>query len=199
MARDRKARPEARPLRLFVAVDIPGLARRELARRIEPLRAELPNARWVTHENWHVTLKFLGSVYPRLRQWVGTRVRAAAESHEPFSTRITELGAFPSPRRARVLWAGLDDSEGRFSSLAAELDRLLEPEFEPDERVFTAHLTVARFREQASLPADLLLTDVAGEPFSVDALTLYRSHLQRPAARYEALERIRLESPARGA
>jgi RNA 2',3'-cyclic 3'-phosphodiesterase len=190
--RDRKARPEARPLRLFVAVDIPDGVRRRLAGAVKPLQESLPGARWVIPENWHLTLKFLGSVYPRLREWVGERVAEAAEHAESFETRLTELGVFPSPRRARVLWAGLQDPDGRLVALASALDRLLEREFRTEKRPFTPHLTVARFREQVPIDEGLLSLDVASEPFPIDALTLYRSYLQRPAARYEPLARFPL-------
>jgi RNA 2',3'-cyclic 3'-phosphodiesterase len=192
MARDRRARPGARPLRLFVAADVPDPVRMGLAGAIHPLRDALPEARWVAPENWHLTLKFLGSVYPRLRDWVGERVAEAAGVSEPFETRLTEVGVFPSARRARVLWAGLEDPDGRFRALAADLDRLLEPEFTPEKRPFTPHLTVARFREQVSLEEGLLSVDVKSAPFRVEALTLYRSYLQRPAARYEPLARFPL-------
>src|SRR5439155_19781307 len=178
VARDRKARPEARALRLFVAVDIPEEVRRRLAAAVERLHDARPGARWVVRVNWHLTVKFLGSVYPRLREWVGERVAEAARGARPFETRLTELGAFPSPRRARVLWAGLDDPEDRFGALAADLDRLLQSEFRAEKRPFTAHLTVARFREQAPLDPELLSVDVAGDPFRVDARALYRSYLQ---------------------
>lgn len=43
-----------------------------------------------------------------------------------------------------------------------------------------------------TLPVELLALDVRSEPFPVEHLTLYRSHLQRPAARYEPLERFPL-------
>ena len=192
MARDRAARPEARPLRLFVAVDVPDAVRRRLARAVESLHGALPGARWVVPENWHVTVKFLGSVYPRLRDWVTEQVTEAARSAQPFETRLTSLGAFPSPRRARVLWAGLEDAEGRFASVAGALDGFLEREFRVEKRPFSAHLTVARFREQVSIGEELLRLDIASEPFPVRALTLYRSLLQRPAARYEPLAKFPL-------
>ena len=192
MARDRAARPEARPVRLFVATDVPEDVRRRLADATRPWHDRVEGARWVTPENWHVTMKFLGSVYPRLLSWVTDQVRAAASSGEPFTSALTELGAFPSARRARVLWAGLDDPQGRYASLASTLDGLLEREFDPEKRAFTPHLTVARFKVQGPLPEELLATDVRSHPFPVEHLTLYRSYLQRPAARYEPLERFPL-------
>jgi len=59
-------------------------------------------------------------------------------------------------------------------------------EFEPEKRAFTAHLTVARFDPPVSLEKqEIAVTDVASEPFAVERLVLYRSHLRRPAPIYE--------------
>jgi 2'-5' RNA ligase len=192
MARDRAARPEARPARLFVAADVPEPVRLRLAEASRPWHGRIEGARWVSPDNWHVTMKFLGSVYPRLVEWVKQQVAAAAKAGRPFTTALSELGAFPSARRARVLWAGLEDTSGVFAALAGALDRLLEREFQPEKRAFTPHLTVARFNVQGPLPDELMAVDVRSDSFPVEHLTLYRSHLQRPAARYEALERFRL-------
>ena len=193
MARDRASRPEGRPLRLFVATDVPAEVRGRLADAVRPWHAKVEGARWVGPDNWHVTLKFLGSVDPRLLQWVTDQVRAAAAAGKPFTTALSALGAFPSPRRARVLWAGLeDDPSGAFTELAGTLDGLLEREFEREKRAFTPHLTVARFNVQGPLPEELLALDIRSKTFPVEHLTLYRSYLQRPAARYEPLERFPL-------
>ena len=145
MARDRASRPEAKPLRLFVAVDVPEGVRDRVQDAVGPWRERLSRARWVPKQNQHVTLKFLGSTWPRLVGWVTETVEAVARRSEPFETRVTGLGAFPSARRARVLWAGLDDPAGGLASLAADLEGALAKEFEPEKRAFTAHLTVARF------------------------------------------------------
>jgi 2'-5' RNA ligase len=185
MARDRASRPEARPLRLFVAVDVPEEVRLLVHDALQPLRERYPTARWVPRENQHVTLKFLGRTWPRLVEWVTSQVGPVAARAAPFSTRVEGIGAFPSARRARVLWAGLDDAEGCMGSLAADLDAALAGEFEREKRAFTAHLTVARFDPPTAVGE---VPQIAGEPFEVDRLVLYRSHLQRPAPVYEVLE-----------
>ena len=70
MARDRASRPEAKPLRLFVAAEVPEDVRAGLAESVARLRERFPKARWVPPQNQHVTLKFLGSTYPRLVEWL---------------------------------------------------------------------------------------------------------------------------------
>ena len=199
MARERAARPEARPLRLFVAVDVPAAVRDRLAEAVAPLRDLVPGARWAPAENWHVTVKFLGSVDARLRSFVEGEAAAVAAETPGFESRLTSLGAFPSPRRARVVWAGLEDPGGVFRELAAGLDRGLEREFRAEQRPFTPHLTVARMNVQAAIGPEVLATAVASEPFLIRELVLYRSHLGRPHARYEPIARFPLTGRARSA
>jgi len=188
MARDRASRPEAKPLRLFVAIDVPEPVRDGVQAAIGPWREHLPRARWVPKQNQHVTLKFLGSTWPRLVEWVIETVEGVARQSEPFKTRVTGLGGFPSTRRARVLWAGLDDPGGRLASLAADLEGRLAKEFAPEKRAFSAHLTVARFDPPVSLEEEeIAAAAVVSEPFAIDRLVVYRSHLRRPAPIYEAV------------
>ena len=191
MARDRASRPEARPLRLFVAADVPDEVRAWLDAAIDPVRVDLPG-KWAPSRNWHVTLKFLGATYPRLVAWVEGVCAEVAARHEPFRSRLTELGAFPNPRRARVLWAGLEDPDHRFAALASSMEEALAREFEAEKRPFAAHLTVARFDPPVPLGQRAATIPVESEPFPVDRIVLYRSHLQRPAPRYEPLREFPL-------
>ncbi len=191
MARDRASRAEARPLRLFVAVDVPESVREMLAGAVASWRERYPRARWVPPENWHLTLKFLGSTWPRLVEWVKESVAQVARSSAPFESRLDGLGAFRSPRQARVLWAGLEDRDGKLGAIAGALDEALAREFKRESRPFTAHLTVARFEPPVPLEG-VAEAKVRSEPFPVDRLVLYRSHLQRPAPRYEPLAEFAL-------
>jgi RNA 2',3'-cyclic 3'-phosphodiesterase len=188
MARDRASRPEAKPLRLFVAIEIPTDVKAAVSAVVEPWRREFPNARWVPPENWHVTLKFLGSTWPRLVAWTEEAIGATAAAAEPFDTRVTGVGAFPGPGRARVVWVGLDDAGGAMAALAESLDAALEEEFEREKRAFRAHLTVARSEPPLHLPEAFSETPLQSERFGVDRLILFRSHLRRPAPRYEPMK-----------
>jgi RNA 2',3'-cyclic 3'-phosphodiesterase len=174
-------------LRLFVAFDVPGEAQDAIDDAIEPLRERFPHARWTPRENRHVTLKFLGQTAPPLGEWVAEQISTVARATAPIETRTTAIGAFPGGRRARVLWAGLDDGRGRLAALAGALDRALERKFRPETRAFAPHCTVARSDPPLQIVGDDL--DVALRPveFTVDAIVVYSSHLQRPAPRYEPI------------
>ena len=188
MARDRAGRPEAKPLRLFVAVDIPEEAKALAEEAVAPWRERFPKARWVPSENWHVTLKFLGSTWPRLVDWVSETVAAVAAARGPFDVSLDGLGSFPSARRARVVWVGMTDPSGGLAALAGALQEALAKEFEPEKRAFAAHLTVARSDPPLTLPEEFAATVLRSDPFPIDRLVIYRSHLQRPAPLYEPLQ-----------
>ena len=153
--------------------------------------------RWTSQQGWHVTLKFLGSTWPRLVDWVRQAVESASAGEEVFKTALTETGAFPSAKRARVLWAGLSDPEKRFQTLVAKLDDLLREHFVPEKRAFTPHLTLARFNPPANLldgAPELVGASVSSRPFAVERLVLYRSHLSPRGATYEPLDEFPLGS-----
>ena len=195
MGRDGESRTEAKAWRLFVAADIPEVARETLAEQLEPFRRSHPGLRWAPRENWHVTLKFLGAVRPGLVLDVKAGVADAAASVDRFDTRLTGADAFPNARRARVVWIGMSDTDGGFSTLARALDVALGKIVEPEERPFTPHLTVARAKEKQPLRAEEDLTALAAlesAPFPVDRIVLYRSHLRRPAPLYEPVEEFPL-------
>lgn len=191
-APDRGATSEPRSLRLFVAIEIPPSAVDAVAAAVAPIRSAFPAARWAPAENWHVTMKFLGAADPRRLDRIGERIDGVAAHAVAPRTRLSGLGCFPSAARARVLWVGLDDAPGRMAELALGLDAALSKDFKPETRPFSAHLTVARSDPPLDLTAVLDATAPSSEPFTVRELVLVRSHLRRPAPRYEALRRFPL-------
>jgi RNA 2',3'-cyclic 3'-phosphodiesterase len=189
-------------LRLFVAVDVPAGLLEALNDSLAPLRArtEVTSARWTTPANQHVTLKFLGWVDADAVNSVTATLVSVASSHEPSTITLAGLGAFPSERRARVLWAGLDDPAGLLSALASDLEAALVPlGFKAEKRGFTPHLTLGRFKPPASI-AGVLSEEQGAAParFDVDHLVLYRSHLHPKGASYEVLATIPLGARSRG-
>ena len=174
-----------------MAVDVPQEVKTSLAASVAPFRDRIPGARWTRSEGWHLTLKFLGTTWPRLLEDVRQAVRTAAQRSVAFQTNLTELGVFPSSRRARVVWAGLADPDDSFSPMVNVLDELLSEHFVPEKRAFTPHLTVARMnppRDIGEFVPTLVGLPVESSPFPVDRLVLYRSHLSPKGATYEAVE-----------
>jgi 2'-5' RNA ligase len=183
-------------LRLFVAADLPEPIKRSVEKVIQPLRLQLPDAKWTTREQWHLTLKFLGHVdEDRLEELSKVAAKVAAGA-EPVETRLTDIGAFPNVRRARVLWIGIDNPDNKLTLLDDELERRYAKRgFRKESRLYHPHLTLARMRSPQPIgevvdSADTSsLTDAS---FTIGEIILYRSHLSPKGSRYEALESFKL-------
>lgn len=181
-------------VRLFVAVSIPRSHLDWLQDATAELRTRWPKARWTIPDNQHVTLKFLGSTPVDRLEPLARVLSVVATTHSPAEVALGQLGAFPSERRVRVLWAGLEDHAGLLGGLATDLGVALEALGYPqEERPFRAHLTLARFREPQRNPDGLPDLDPSPLPsFSVASFELFRSHLSPKGARYEVLQSFSL-------
>lgn len=174
-------------LRLFVAAPVPEAHLGWVGQRVGELEQRWPEARWIPVANQHITLKFLGSTSEDRLSDVVSLCEQVAGRHAAAPLTLTELGVFPSRRRARVLWIGIDDPGGLLSSLAGALDRdLAEVGFAPEARAYSPHLTVARFKKPTAIH-ELPLLPQPPPPFRLESFDLWRSHLSPRGARYEAL------------
>lgn len=179
-----------------MAARIPGEQLAQLDALVEPLRSKLVNARWTAPENQHLTLKFLGSTPEDRLEAVAQTCRMVADSHSRSELSLTELGAFPSRSRIRVLWVGVDDPTKSLAAVAADLDRAFESLGFPSEgRELTPHLTLARFKLPIPLRSGFPSLDTSEiASFRFEELTLFRSHLSPKGARYEVVKTFPLGS-----
>ena len=129
--------------RLFVAVDIPGEMREAIGREMERC-GRIEGVRWVRPSQIHLTLKFLGNMDGDDLPLLTERLRKAAAVHPPLCMRLSGSGAFPSPRKARVLWLGCSGDLQAISSLAEDIDRkAARLGIRREERRFKPHLTLS--------------------------------------------------------
>ena len=177
--------------RLFLAVALTDEVVHGLAAFLTEETLRLPG-RPASPEKWHVTMRFLGSATALQRD----RVLEFLDEHlvvEPFVMGFGVLGAFPKPSKASVLWLGIDRggehlaTMAEVSEVAAQMAGL-----DPEDRPFHPHLTLSRIRPPMNVAA--LVDRVPRFPLSmdVDRLTLFRSHLGRDGARYEAVDSVML-------
>jgi 2'-5' RNA ligase len=184
--------------RLFLAVPLGPAVRSAVGRYLESATGggALPG-RPVRPEGWHLTLRFLGDTPAE----VASRLRAgllAADLGPAFSLRLSGLGAFPSPSRARVLWLGVEDGPGAdaLAALAERVEAVVESAGLPaDDRPFRGHLTLSRLVPPEDVRPLVAEAGVAALAVAVEAVVLYRSHLGRGPARYEVAERFPLARP----
>ena len=97
--------------RTFIAIPIPPTPGDKLTRLQNLLAPQVPAARWASTLPFHMTLAFLGDVPDTDLNTVCKAVAQACGPVPPFELRLEGVGAFPSPAKPRVLWAGLQTPE----------------------------------------------------------------------------------------
>lgn len=139
-------------LRSFIAIKIPTEIQTTILRETANLRQFLkkPLIRWVPQENIHLTLKFLGDVSPANLENLAHHLTPELNRLPTFDIQVSGMGAFPNPRRPRVLWVGMEAPKELATvaqiveSVAARLG------FARETRPFSPHLTIGRVNQHAS-------------------------------------------------
>jgi len=139
-------------LRTFIAVEIPSHVQKKIQQETEPLRKAIGASlvRWVSIQNVHLTLKFLGDVSPASVDTLTQMLRVEADSCPELDMQISGLGSFPSLRRPRVLFIGIQapaELEALYRGIESACARF---GYESEGRGFSPHLTIGRIKQDAS-------------------------------------------------
>lgn len=178
-------------IRAFIAVTLDSKVIDEIAAASNQLRPEIIGVRWVTPTNFHLTLKFLGSIDDAAIEPIGATLREQLRLFPRFTINAKGLGVFPGPKRPRVLWVGLTGD--RLVSLASRVESALRPlGFKPEDRKFTPHLTIGRWRDADRAPKSLgrQLENWQARDFgtsNVESVKLIQSVLKPEGANYNHL------------
>lgn len=183
---------EPRVGRLFLGVPLSEEVRDALG---EHLRRALPGGipgRAVVPANWHLTMRFLGDTDAEQHRRLVEALEATPLGPR-FSVVFGGLGAFPRPKRAGVLWVGVDEGAAELKRIAALAeDAARRAGFPAERKPFSPHLTISRLNP----PRDLEQVVAAAPPFGgrmeVDGVVLFRSHLGTGPPRYEAMRKFGL-------
>ncbi|MFL5308340.1 MAG: RNA 2',3'-cyclic phosphodiesterase [Polyangia bacterium] len=168
-------------VRSFVAVPLPAAVQQAVFGVAAELAPALSGVRWSRKvENLHVTVKFLGDVDPAKLAAFGADLQVALATLPTFDIAVRGMGAFPSVRRANVIWAGIDDPTGGLQKAAAlvEATAATAGVGERETRPFRGHVTVGRAK--AAVDAGATLARLGERTFgvaTVDALHVYESQL----------------------
>lgn len=168
-------------MRLFVALDLPWEVKEELA----DLSCNIPGARWVPTENFHLTLRFIGEANRLQAEEIDLAL--ATLRGRSFSFSLSGLGWFEKNGRASMLWAGVERNAelARLQSkVETALHRIGTP---PDRRRFTPHVTLARM----DTPVTPAITSFVqahnlyrSAPIRADNVTLFSSFLGKDQPTY---------------
>lgn len=179
-------------MRLFIALNLPDKERLRVHRAAQPLREEGLPVRWIDEDKLHITLKFLGQVRAERVQEVQRTMERVADATPAFDVSLEGVGAFPTIRRPRVIWLGVEASP-ELRCLKQDLEwGLGDCGFEPETRAFHPHVTLGRADENGGAGAFRGLDQkVADMDFQgtvpVRSVDLMRSRISKDGPRYSVV------------
>jgi 2'-5' RNA ligase len=135
-------------VRSFVAVPLPETIQAGIfaaAQELSRLRPQL-DVKWSRKvENLHITVKFLGQIDETKLTALAEDLARAVAPLPRFRLELRGMGAFPSPRKANVVWAGVEDVSRGLNAVAEAVEGVGERfGFPRERRAFTGHVTVGR-------------------------------------------------------
>jgi RNA 2',3'-cyclic 3'-phosphodiesterase len=196
---DRVSKPaiESKPVRMFVALDLPEIVREDIATWGETALAD-PALRRVPAESLHVTLAFLGNRQPADVE----RIEDAMEEVAEIPVLLELGGPVGRPAQGRPRLVALPALHRPVEGLQERLSEVLTFErlYEPEKRPFWPHVTVARVRAEGRGSRQPMPVEVPSGPsptgrmgwFHGVRISLYRSELQPSGARYVPLAQVEL-------
>lgn len=191
-------------MRVFVAVDIGEVVRREAARVVSALQMKLeaaktpPKVTWVKPAALHVTLRFLGEVEPAEVERI-IPLLAPPIPIAPFDVQWRGIGTFPNNRHPRALWLGVINGAAQLAAIEAEISkRLTGAAVELEDRALLPHLTIGRVKMAGAgvdWPKLLQSAEVKNATSRIDRVTLYQSKLSQYGPNYTELVSATLIAP----
>ena len=139
-------------LRAFIAVELPHEIQQDIYDKATVVLKKTTGSliRWVPPENMHLTLKFLGDISPSNVDMLTRMLRAEADSSHCFDMHVSRLGSFPSLRRPRVIYIGIQAPAGLEALRHGVESASRRLGYESEDRAFSPHLTIGRVRQDVT-------------------------------------------------
>jgi len=149
--------------------------------------------KWVKPGNIHLTLQFLGQVDGELIPILSEDLSGPFADIQPFEVTLAGTGAFPSPRRPRVVWAGFSSGTEQLVELQRVVCAVTGAQgFECEKRPFKPHVTLGRARNPKRVGDISGQTEpLAGQVWGscqIDEVCLMASKLTPAGAVYSTLD-----------
>ncbi len=181
-------------MRTFIAVEIPEDLKSKLMHISGILeRGGLIKGTFVSKENFHLTLKFLGDLPGEDLEKITNKLNGI--NFKKFEAKVDKIGVFPSEEYVKVVWIGVISPE--LESLSKKINESLsEIGFPQDVGKFENHLTIARVKSivnKASFKEKLKNLNVKNEKFSIENFHLIKSELTPKGPIYRKIASFNLK------
>ena len=181
-------------LRCFIAIEIPETVKRSIAYISDSLKKSGADVKWIADENIHITLQFLGETEESLIPEIKEALYKILAPYSLFYIKIGDVGCFPSARRPRIIWVGIEDSQSLINLYKNIASEMVKFGYQKEERGFTPHLTIGRVKSNRNMGEllkrleEFTVTDFPA--FEVQNIRLMKSELKPSGAKHYCLAEI---------
>ena len=169
-------------VRLFVAIDLPATVKNQV---LELTRFGLRGVKWVSLEQFHLSLRFIGEVNPHLFDNIQTCLTKVRGNE--FNLTLKDIGTFPMNKNPRVIWSGVEKN-----ALLVQVRNKIEHQLNqigiPSERrKFHPHVTLGRVKNNKIKGMGDYIAQYGlfrSDTFRVDNFVLFSSKLTPKGAIY---------------
>ena len=172
-------------IRLFVAINLPS----DMADQIDMLCFGIPGARWISPEDYHLTLSFIGEV----NKHTFNDIRSCLSNLDgnSFFLKPLEINCFYARGRPKILNLSFEKNPG-INNLRKKINyNLSRRNISIHRKKFTPHVTIARL---TNTPANRVATFLGTaslpntDPIQINSFHLYSSQLTKSGSIYQIEE-----------
>lgn len=176
-------------IRLFTALEVPNT----VSLRLQMLQSGLRGARWISPENFHITLRYMGDVPEDTAHEIDQALDQISQDwtdHDPVEITLEGLGQF-GHAKPHAVWAGVKPNKALLALQAKQEMAMQRIGLAPETRKYTPHVTLARLTRSETSPGEVMQyieqnNLVAVEPFTPTRFVLFSSRTSRGGGPYVA-------------
>lgn len=187
-------------MRLFIAINLSEEAKNTIKEAVDKIKPPFDDysARFLSPKNWHLTVTFLGYQPPEALAPIRESIRETASDFNRVRIDFKNIVYGPPDKSARMIWlTGDEKTSEKLNELKISLEKTLVAngvKFKQENRIFNAHLTLARFGNPLGKLPDYLIAPLFLR-FEAETLDLMESRLKRNGAEYEKISEFAFKSP----
>lgn len=181
----------------FYALSLSNEVKKSLLMFSNEMKERFPFKKWVHHEDYHITLAFLGHINSEQLTSLNQDLEWKLKNTSEINLTIEHTGVFGKSDAPRILWAGMEQSEPLIQLQKIIYEHCVENGLKLDKRPYNPHITLAR-KWDSDDPFNLQeFRSYSEQKFpvlsdTIQAVTLFQTHLDR-SPKYEIRKRFKLQ------
>lgn len=188
--------------RVFVAFNLPPEVVSFLEEKVDELKRRMllfeKNLRFVTPENWHITISFLGYQKSTEVVKIMSLVENVASKLTAPKIILKKLTYGPVAYKPKMIWLKTSEETSlNLGKIKKTLEDNLEEasiKFRRENRPFSGHITIARISNWGELNLPPLEETINNLEFRPESLDLMESYLKKTGAEYRCLGKFSLKN-----